>query len=56
MIDNFIKWFHQHYTEITWFIIGWLTLNALYDFGRGDWIGFIIDAILITVNYKIWRR
>ena len=44
MLDNFRSWYYRYNSEITWFIIGWLSLSAIQDFSRGDWIGVIIDA------------
>jgi hypothetical protein len=56
MLDKFILWYYRYNSEITWFIIGWLALNAVHDFSRGDWLGFIIDTVLIGINYCFWRR
>ena len=55
-MNKFIQWYYRYNTEITWFIIGWLALNAIHDLGRGDWFSFIIDSFLIALNYSFWRR
>ena len=55
-MNAFRTWYLKYYTEITWFIIGWLGLAAVYDFGRGDWVGLSIDLILIAVNVAFWKK
>ena len=55
-MNKFRAWYFRNYTEITWFIIGWLALNTVQDFVRGDWLGVIINIVLILINYSFWRR
>lgn len=55
-MNAFRLWYTKYYVEITWFIIGWLGLAALYDFSRGDWIGLLIDLALIVVNVIFYRK
>jgi hypothetical protein len=55
-MDKLVNWYHTYYNEITWFIIGWLSLDLLHDFAYGNWIGMLIDAILIVINYAFYRN
>ena len=55
-MNAFRLWYTKYYTEITWFIIGWLGLAAAYDFSRGDWVGLSLDLILIAVNIAFWKK
>lgn len=56
MIDKFRQWYTKYYTEITWFIIGWVGLAALYDFSRGDWLGLLLDLAIIAANIAFWKK
>jgi hypothetical protein len=52
-MDNFRRWYHRNHTEITWFLIGWLTVSALDCLGHGDYLGFFITGGLALINYKM---
>lgn len=56
MLDNFFRWYNRYYTEITWFIIGFLTMDVLQQFSRGNWIGMLISIVLIVLNYQFVKR
>mgnify|MGYP003345380362 CR=1 FL=1 len=56
MFDNIMRWYTRNYVQITWFIIGWLSLAFLDNFGRGDWFSCLIDAGLIWLNYHLVTR
>lgn len=49
-MNNFRQWYLRNQTNITWFIVGWMALAFLYDFGRGDWLWCAIDALIIWAN------
>jgi len=55
-MNKFRQWYLTNQTEITWFLIGWLALAALHDFGRGDWAGLVLDLVLIWINFALNRR
>ena len=55
-MDAFRLWYIKHYVEITWFIIGWLVLATGYDIAAGNWLGVILDLVLIGINYIFYRR
>jgi hypothetical protein len=56
MLDNFFRWYNRCYTEITWFIIGFLTMDVLNQFSRGNWVGMLISIVLIVLNYQFIKR
>jgi hypothetical protein len=56
MLDNFFRWYNSYYTEITWFIIGFLTMDVLQQFSRGNWVGMLISIVLIVLNYQFIKR
>jgi hypothetical protein len=54
---NAIKqWYQQNYIEITWFIIGWLSLDLVREFGQGNLGGVVFDAVLIVLNYYLNKK
>jgi hypothetical protein len=55
-MNGIVRWYQQYYTEITWFIIGWLALDMIYEFSRGNWGGVAFDAVLITLNYFLSKK
>jgi hypothetical protein len=51
---NSIKaFFIRNQTEITWFLIGFLTLSGFQDLGHGNYIGAAISFVLVYINYAI---
>jgi len=51
---NSIKaFFLKNQKEITWFLIGFLTLSGLQDLGHGDYVGALISFALVYINYKL---
>lgn len=55
-MNNILRWYSMHYTQITWFLIGWLAMCALVDFGKGDWSYVLWDFALIALNYFLWKQ
>lgn len=49
-------WWYRYNTEIVWFIIGWLSLDLLREFGQGNYGGMLFDAVLIACNYYLNKR
>ena len=45
--------FYKNKTEITWFLIGFLTLSGLQDLGHGDYVGAAISFALVYINYAV---
>ena len=56
IVDKFIYWFQTHYTEIVWFLIGWLVQAAMIQFARGDYFGGLVDLGLAYFNYALYSR
>jgi hypothetical protein len=55
-MDKFRTWYFTYHTEITWFLIGWLSLAALEDLSKENWIGLAIDLGLIFLNLSFNKR
>lgn len=53
---NFLEWYRRNQSEITWWIIGWLSFAILEDVLRENWGGTAINSVLIYINYKIWKN
>ena len=56
MIDKIRSWYLRNYTEITWFLIGFLVMAGLSDLGKGDLGGALLSWGLAVVNYIFVRR
>ena len=56
MIERIRQWYLSNYTEITWFLIGLLTLAGLQDVARGDYVSGIISLGLAWLNYILSKR
>jgi hypothetical protein len=51
---NSIKEFYLKYQQqITWFLIGVLTLSGLQDLGVGNYLGALVSFGLVYINYKL---
>ena len=53
MINRFRQWASRNSTEITWFLIGFLTLSGFQDLGVGDYVGALISFGLAWINYAL---
>ena len=56
MLDKFRYWYLENATEITWFLIGVLTLSGLQDLAIGNYFGAIFNFALVGLNYAISRK
>ena len=56
MFDNFRRWYLRNYEAITWFLIGFVTLDLLNNIGRGNWLLVAFDAFIIAANYAFVSR
>jgi hypothetical protein len=52
-MNDFRKWYIRNHTEITWFLIGWLTMAGVDELLRGDWLNASISLGLAFLNYKV---
>jgi hypothetical protein len=55
-MNKFRNWYLTYWTEITWFLIGWLVMAMLEALHRGDYTTAFIDAALVVVNYTLAKR
>lgn len=55
-MNKFRAWYLRNQTEITWFLIGWLVLVDVYDFGRGEYVGAAVLWIIALINYAFIRK
>jgi hypothetical protein len=55
-MNKFIQWYRDNYTEITWFIIGFLVWQGLNDLRYGNYSGALISFGLAFVNYILNKR
>ena len=56
MLEKFGNWWRDNSTEITWWIIGWLSFAAFDALGRGHYVMALIDAGLAYWNYDMWSK
>jgi hypothetical protein len=52
-MNSFRQWYLEHATEITWFLIGFLTMDGIHAIGRGDLVGALLSWTLAFINYKL---
>lgn len=55
-MNKFLTWYNRYYTEITWFLMGWLLMAGLVQLQRNDYIGALIDFALAYFNYLLYSR
>lgn len=55
-MNKFRAWYLRNQTEITWFLIGWLVLSGLYDFGRGEYLTALILWAIAVINYVLAKK
>lgn len=55
MMEKFRLWFIKYNTEFTWWLIGWLSLAAINELIKGNWLSGAIDVGLAYFNYYMWK-
>ena len=55
-MNKFVQWYRNNYTEITWFIIGFLTWAGLNDLAHGDYTGALISFVFAGLNYFLNKK
>ena len=55
-MNKFTQWYTNYQSEITWWLIGWLSWGLLDAIGQGRWTLAAINAAFIFVNYKLWKK
>jgi hypothetical protein len=56
MFSKFKFWYLDNYSEITWFIIGFLTWAGLNDLSHGDYTGAVISFGVAFINYLFVKK
>ena len=56
MLANIREWYLRNHIQITWFLIGWLCLGGIYDFGRGEYISAIVLWGIACINYIFVKK
>lgn len=54
-MDKFLNWYNENFTEISWFIVGWLSMSCIEQLSRGNWVAALFDAGLCYFNYYLWK-
>jgi hypothetical protein len=52
-MNSFRQWYLRNAKEITWFLIGFLTLSGLQELSVGNYIGAAVSFGLAYINYKL---
>lgn len=55
-MSKFREWYGNNATEITWFLIGWLTLAGLEALVREQYGMALLDFFLAYANYYMNKR
>jgi hypothetical protein len=56
MFDKFRFWYNSNYSQITWFLIGFLTWAGLNDLAQGDYTGAVISFGIAFLNYLFVKK
>ena len=44
-------WLYENDRQLTWFIIGLFAMCFIVDIGKQNYIGALMDAIIVVINY-----
>jgi hypothetical protein len=53
MMNKFRTWYVEYQDEISWFLIGWLSLATVTLFVEQKYVWAAVNAVLVYVNYKM---
>lgn len=56
MLEKFRMWYLRNYTEISWFLIGFLCMSGLTHFGKGEYVNAFISWAIAVVNYYFAKK
>jgi hypothetical protein len=54
MLNSFRQWYLANAVEITWFIIGAMTMSGILYFGQGQLVNAVLCWAIAGANY--WFR
>jgi hypothetical protein len=52
-MEQFRNWYVRNQDAITWFIIGFLTMQGLNELAKGDYVWAGISFMIAYANYAI---
>ena len=52
-MNSIQEFYLKNQQQITWFLIGFLTLSGFQDLGQGNYVGAAISFVLAYINYKL---
>jgi len=52
-MEQFRNWYVRNQDAITWFIIGFLTMQGLNELARGNYVWAGISFVIAYANYAI---
>jgi hypothetical protein len=55
-MNKFKQWYLTNQDAITWFIIGFLTMQGLNELAQGDYVWAGISFVVAYANYLMRRR
>ena len=56
MLAKFRSWYMSNYTQITWFLIGWLVFGGFINLGQGNYVEAIVLWVIALINYVFVKR
>jgi hypothetical protein len=56
MMDNFIEWYRKNILQISWFIIGWMTLQGIDALVHGQYLDSAVAFFLVGLNFAMSNR
>ena len=56
LTEKFFAWYQRYLTEITWFLIGNVSIQFAEALEKNDLIGAAWCAVIAFVNYSIWKK
>ncbi len=54
-MNKLLQWFREFNTEITWWIIGFLSWSVIDGLARGNYVMAAVNAGLAYLNYRLWK-
>lgn len=55
-MNKFVQWYNRNYTEITWFLIGFLVMSGVSDLGEANYTGALISFGVAGLNYLFVKK
>jgi hypothetical protein len=54
-MNKFKTWYVNHQDAITWFLIGWLTMQGFHELAQRDYLWAGISFAIAFLNYAMSR-